>query len=604
MSGMQENPEKSSGFTRTLLISGIIFFILHFIFSWVWFQERMLQEDGPFYVVKLVQHQRMLCEHSRYSSFLIQSIPYLVMKSGASLGAITRAYSVAQEIYYFILFLFAVFILKNNTGALLLLLFMCLALGRDYFLPVGEYENAIMTSTVLFGMQLRGESPEKLKLFFAALILICCLNFHPVGLLAASYILLVGFLESRKEVRRYWISLMALTMLVFLLRSWLIPLDDYENNKMKSWTVIAGFLFHPGQLKSIPAAIHYFQVNFPQFILLFFLSAIILLMRKKFVLMICYVVYIYVLFIVFGTIKGADETSIWFGEYFILPGIPMIGPLADMVVRRRSNYLTAFVVAISILVFLNQLPAMHSYFEKRVDYVERVVENGKKFPEKRYIVDRKTFPLLLARSTWALPFQTLLFSSFASPDSAMSCIVAPEINTYDSLLKAPDYFLGPEWAINMFDFSNNKLRPRYFNLPAQGYRKLTSSQQNFSDQMKMIDSSSVSIKPMESILYSTHDSVLFTSVKITNLSDVVIPAIPGLENATYLCYHISDSEGKLIAWDNIRTPLEADVSGSIQTGLNITTAGLEKGTYKIEADLVTENKRWWGLAAPVKLIVK
>ena len=33
------------------------------------------------------------------------------------------------------------------------------------------------------------------------------------------------------------------------------------------------------------------------------------------------------------------------------------------------------------------------------------------------------------------------------------------------------------------------------------------------------------------------------------------------------------------------------------------TVLLQKGTYKIEADLVTENKRWWGLAAPIKLIV-
>jgi hypothetical protein len=205
-------------------------------------------------------------------------------------------------------------------------------------------------------------------------------------------------------------------------------------------------------------------------------------------------------------------------------------------------------------------------------------------------------------NSWPLTFQTLLLSSFTHPDSSMSYIVANSINDFDSLLQTPDYFLGPEWGLEMFNYTDNKLNKKYFNLPEKGYRKITTSQQDFDPNDSVFNSTS--IIPRESMVYATKDSILFTSVKITNLSKHVIPAIPKTADATYLCYHISDSKGVMLSWDNIRTPLEADLHELTYTGLNILTARLPKGTYTIEADLVTENKRWWGINAPFKLIVK
>src|SRR4051794_26885572 len=99
----QGHDPASRKLTNNLLFAGTIFFLIHFAFSFFFFKERMLQEDAPFYIVKLVQQQRLVCEHSRYSSYLFQWIPYLAMKSGASLQTICKSYSVAFEVYYFIL---------------------------------------------------------------------------------------------------------------------------------------------------------------------------------------------------------------------------------------------------------------------------------------------------------------------------------------------------------------------------------------------------------------------------------------------------------------------------------------------------------------------
>ncbi|MEO8086753.1 MAG: hypothetical protein ABI763_08040 [Bacteroidota bacterium] len=598
----QEN--SSRWLTIVILISGTIFFVIHFILSWYWFKERMMQYDTPFYVIKLIQQQKIIYEHDRYSTFFIQLLPCLVMKAGGSLEMISRSYSVAADIFYFSLFLISILVLKNNAGAVLLLLFVCLVLGRDYFLPVGEYTHAIITSTLLFGIHFNDAANRKMRLFFASLILICSLDFHPIGAFAVALILIFGFFENKKEERIFWVLLAFVGLICFLIRIRLSLQDDYENNKMGSWLNFADAVFHPGQLKSLIAVIKYFTANSIQLIYLFFLSASFLVWRKKWGLLTFNIAYIFFALILFSTVIGKDETHILFGGYFILIGLPVLIPTIQFLFSKKNNFALLATIGISILTFIYQVQNIHLCFAKRIEFVKRVIQNGKHFPEKRYIVDIKNYPDILWGSRWTLPFQTLLLSSLENPDSAMTCIVAPEINAYDSLTSTPAYFLGPEWFIDMFNFKDNQLRKQYFNLPEAGYRKLTTTQRNFFVPDSVFNSSSVSLFPMEPVIYASSDSVYFSSVRIINSTNATIPAIPDNVNSTFLSYHIKDATGNLVAMNNLKTPLEADVYGNNINGLNILTRGLEKGIYTVEPDLLTENEKWWGIHSPIKLVVK
>ena len=126
---------KSNSPKKIVLIFGLIFFSIHLFYSWIYFKERMLNEDAPFYVMKLIQHGKLLCEHFRYSTFLFQWVPLLALKSGASVEGITRTYSVTIDSFYLFLFLFSFFVLKNIKGAVMVLFFLCVALGRDFLCP-------------------------------------------------------------------------------------------------------------------------------------------------------------------------------------------------------------------------------------------------------------------------------------------------------------------------------------------------------------------------------------------------------------------------------------------------------------------------------------
>src|SRR5215204_3233971 len=92
---------------KTILFSGLTFFVIHTLYSYVFFKERMLNEDAPFYLMQLIQHGKMLCEHYRFSVFLYNWIPLIALKSGASVEFLARIYSIAIDAIYPALFIFS-----------------------------------------------------------------------------------------------------------------------------------------------------------------------------------------------------------------------------------------------------------------------------------------------------------------------------------------------------------------------------------------------------------------------------------------------------------------------------------------------------------------
>ncbi len=319
---------KSYSPKKTVLIFGLIFFSIHLFFSWIYFKERMLNDDAAFYLMKLIQHGRLLCEHFRYSTFLFQWVPLLALKSGASIEGITHTYSIAIDTFYLLLFLFSIFILKNLKGAAMVLFFLSVALGRDYFMPINEYELATISTLLLAGMAFTSSLvADKRKMLWSLIIILVSINFHPIALLSLAYIISYEFLESEKIHRKHWLVLVLFAILIFTIRNWLIPFDEYEHNKMKSWSTIFSFLLNPSNLKSASSALTYFINYFPELILLFFISSAILIAKKRWLMLYFTILYSYFIIILFSVIRGTDATNFWFGEYFILLGVPALLPL-------------------------------------------------------------------------------------------------------------------------------------------------------------------------------------------------------------------------------------------------------------------------------------
>jgi hypothetical protein len=439
----------------------------------MWYSERMLQDDTPFYIIKLVQQQRLICEHNRFSAFLIQWIPFCFLKLNAGLETITRSYSIAFSIYYVVIFLLGIYVLKNEAGAVLFLLFICMTSARDFFLPVGEYQPAIITSTVLFGINLSPDSPKmKLRFFTAISLLIIISNFHLTGVLSALIILSWNLFNAEKRSKKYWVYLLLSLVIISLVRSWILPHDDYESEKLNSLKELPYYLFHPGQLKILTAAMHFFQFHFLPLLFLCAVSITVLALQKKFLSIIVLTGVEYLLFVLTGVIHGINSEYILYGGYFLNLLIPVLIPIVNYILSRKQLFALPSALIISIITFIYFLFQEQTYFRKKTEYFRAIIQAGRTFPERRYIIEKKNLPEFIENS-WPITFQTLLLSSIPHQDSSVTYITGETVESYNTFLLDSGSFLGPEWAPDMFNYAANKLPPRYFNLPNKGYRKLT-----------------------------------------------------------------------------------------------------------------------------------
>jgi hypothetical protein len=80
----------------------------------------------------------------------------------------------------------------------------------------------------------------------------------------------------------------------------------------------------------------------------------------------------------------------------------------------------------------------------------------------------------------------------------------------------------------------------------------------------------------------------------------------GMEkNPVYISYHLLDSEGGMVQYDNVRTPfpnvIRRGESGSVDMSVDVPS---KPGSYILQVDVVKEGARWFGDADSLVLYVK
>ena len=256
-------------------------------------------------------------------------------------------------------------------------------LGAGLFMPVNEYQLAIISTLTLVGLTFSNSLlADKRKILWSLIIVLISINFHPVALLSLGYIISYEFFESGKTARKHWIIIALSAILIFILKKWLVPFDDYEHNKMKSWSAVFGFLLNPSHLVSASASLRYFFHYFPELILFFFVSCGILAKEKRWLVLLFSVLYSYFILIFFSVIRGSGETSFWFAEYTILFGLPALLPLIKLLTElTKRKIIFPLVISSLIIVFIFRIKTNLSYFQNRINYVERLIQNGSSLPE-------------------------------------------------------------------------------------------------------------------------------------------------------------------------------------------------------------------------------
>jgi len=592
--------------TLFIRLLGVAFFGTLFWFALIFFKERMLTADPAFFSFRIIQDRSYDIELHRLGSAVSQVLPLILLKLGCTLEVFLKAYSVSFILIYYLIFLILTEGLKNYRAGIALIITLCLTFRHAFYYSTAELYQGMALCILIWALIIKMKEVDTKKkkniLFICSSILIFVVSYyHQLTLFALLFILIFEILNGNSYKDQWLIPLLAITGLWFFVRINFLTTTNYESGKIPTIAVFKEQLPH---IRNLPSYIFFKQFTkayLLPFVIVMFVSGFILLKRKNWLLIFFIPIYIagFILLDVITYYKG--ESPIMYENYLTLLGLFAAVAFCGLIeIRPSMKWQTGFCLIV-IFWSTTSMYASHYPFSNRVAYLQRLTDEGRKHAEKKYIIDQRNFPWQYAWVDWTLPFETLLYSSLPGRDSSITVMSAENIHQYDSLLNMKDVFLGPRWAITWF--WSNSLSKGYFKLPETGYKKLASLQSDSSFNESVYTKENVAILPLQREYITYQDSNIVIPVIIKNGSGHKINSIPDVFANVKLSYHIYDNNNKQIKWDGVRTPLELDVENEIQQGL-VVEQKLRPGKYIIEADIVSENKRWWNLNSRSILIIK
>jgi hypothetical protein len=563
----------------------------------------MLNYDPAFFSFRILHDKTYDIELGRWGSVLSQVLPLWFLKAGASLETFLRVYSVSFILIYYLVFLIITLVFKNIRGGIMLMLALCLAFRLAFYYPTAELYQGIALCVLVWTLVFpENEYSTRLRrnisLILSIILIIVLSYYHQILVFPLLFIFFYYLIAEKKYSDRYVIGLTIFTVVWFFVRVKFLTTTSYEKDKIPELSV---FFNQLGNLRQLPSYLYIKYFVKHSLFLLIILNLICIgafLFKRRWLLAIFHVLFnagfIYLNIITYRT----GESRVMYENYLTILGLFCAVPLSAVLISIKYKKLILPLTTIILFISVSGIYSARYMFSERVAYLERITSEGKKFSNKKYIIDSRNFPWNYGWVSWSFPFETLLSSSLQSPDSAVSICVAQPINKYDSIMDWKNIFLGPPWAITWF--WANDLDHNYFNLPIGNYKKLATSQKDPSFREQIFTNSNVSILAKENFISLSKDSFTVVPIIINNSSGHIINSIPDSRYPVVLSYHIYDDNGKEVLWDGFRTSLETDIDKNAQVGLVIKNE-LKKGSYTCEIDFMTEDVRWWNINTKIKL---
>ncbi len=595
--------KKSNGLFFQL--TGVLFFGTLFLLAWIFFKERMLNYDPAFFSFRIIFEKNYDIELSRWGSVVSQVLPLWFLKAGCSLETFLRVYSVSFILIYYLIFLIITLVLKNARAGIMLMLTLCLAFRHAFYYSTAElYQGlaiCILIWALIFPEKEYDSILKKNIAWFLSCVLIFVLSYyHQILVFPLLFIFIYYLIAEKKYFDKYLIGSIVFTVFWFFIRIKFLTSTSYEKDKIPELSVFFNQLGNITHFESYDYFKHFARHFLLPLVILNLICVGTFLFKRKWLLASFYILFntgfIYLDLLTYRM----GESPLMYENYLTILGLFCSVPLSGLLMSIKTEKLFLPVTFVILMINVQGVYSSSYPFTLKENYLKRITEYGRKMPNKKYLIDSRNLPWQYDWVSWALPFETLLYSSLESPDSAVSICASTPVSQYDSISNWKNIFLGPPWAITWFWTSD--VDKKYYLLPSGEYKKLTTYQSDSSFQESVFNNQNISIEPLENFIEIDKEKYAVLPLRIKNNSGESIKSIPDCPQNIKLSYHILNEKGEQVIWDGSRTSLETDIDKETTQGLMISSV-LPQGKYILEIDFVTEGKRWWNINTRVKLSV-
>ena len=451
----------SIGPPLAFLAIGHLLFLGLFILAFIHFLERTIHVDSAYQIFKWIQLSGVEVEAHRYSAILPQFLVKLGKGMGVGLSGLLLLASLAHVGVAYLIFLITAYVLRTPwiAAATALSAVLCTRLTFYGIVLEANYllSYPLLLAAVIEGPLLRGSGHFATGLLIFALALV--LLVHPVGFLIALFVIAWYFLH-HDHLRKRLVLPLSLAVAWSLFGRVVFPPSPYEAGLYSS----AGSGFSE-PVPSTNAALDFLRqhswqdtTTYLPLWLLVLTTALLLTRARAWTALGLFVIAVIGYVAINAVTYRTGETAMMMEKNFlplaVLVAIPLAGRLGIASRTQQWWALAPFIVVLFIQ--FRGISFASREAKERTDHIAQVVretrENGiRKAIYRSTELDERGFCI-----HWALPFETILFSSLDGPSQ---CLTAIAITDTEATNEDP--------VRSIFDegMKEEQLDKRYFTLP-------------------------------------------------------------------------------------------------------------------------------------------
>ena len=571
-------------------------FAVLFILAITLFKERLFA-DASYYFFHAINSGSFHVEHGRIVLGISQILPLIGYYLGLPLKYLMVLGSLGHEVFYYAICLFLLYKLKDQAGAIAVLLIHVIGQLWLYYSPMLEICYGAALAVLFYALLKSGKYKDDKWFIFLLLVQWFAMSSHPENYVLILFALAFDYLQRGLQKKIHFSAILFFAAAVVV--EWL-TFSAYElnhvNDALESGSTWLN-VFKPDYARDLLAL---FVQFYPEVLIFLLISTLISVYKKRYLLSLLPIVSVVFIILVINQ----KAVAITFGRYLESMYSPLVFlavvPLVYQVYHQLSS---RWLAAVNLLFFITvgfRIYWIWSYGEplrQRVNQLVHIVDHVQYQENTNFTINNENYSKPYSLINWGQPIETLLFSAMDGKEATVS---VPSIGDYrfnKNAKKLTDsLFIFRRFEIEPLSFLNQK----FFSLRNQPYKALnTNSSTDFPENIN--EDISVNLKlPNQALAFKSGDT-LFQAVQLFNNSKFLIPSAP--ESQVFIAYHWYKS-GAISNWDGVRTMLEVDLKAKSEYYQDIKLAiPVEPGEYELIPDIVIEGKRWLGLTNSYKVQV-
>ncbi|MDO9258058.1 MAG: hypothetical protein Q7U54_21285 [Bacteroidales bacterium] len=561
-----------------------------FAMATFFYKARIFAESG-LYFSEIINNKTFFVEFQRIVSGISQILPLIGIWIGVEFKYVLLIYSLSPVIFFYFLFLFVYYGLRDRRSGLLMILAQTVGIVHSFFIPVFELYYAVPLLITFYAIW---RLPFRNNVFFILLLLeVLILLSHPLAFILFPYLLLYNFRKENAKPIKFYLPV----ILVFLgaLAFRYFVRCDYQSGNLASqlnFFEARQYLLYlnPAYTKAIGI---FLLRNYFEILLGLIIVFIMLVTRKQWfrLLLVTGTFFSYVFLVNSSDIiepSGYLEQLMF--PFVTIVFIPLIYGFSS---RRRQGRQNLAVLFISALV-VYRLALIYSgseIFVKRVVQMEQLIETARQKGSSKFVISSEIVDHGYSQLTWSYPIETMLLSAIDANDLTLT--IVPDKDFYSDIDKekiGAGQFIYRKAELKDYTWLNK----RYFHFDIGPYRTINDSTPNSNINYAAND---LRITVNSKNIYPAMDTVW---IPITIVNKGKTPVYSGKSNTIFLSYFWV-ATNDVLNWNEIRTPLQSDIIGTMHQSIKVAVPQ-KKGRMQLKVDIIA-NDNWLGIYSQENVLV-